>query len=80
MWVRTFWVGKKLGTKILGTKKNWVRKEILVRKKNGNEIFWGVRGSSTRGVPIKSKQNYILGFLSVTAFEVPPCSFVSGSC
>ncbi|KAH3854197.1 hypothetical protein DPMN_096736 [Dreissena polymorpha] len=53
----------------------------------------GVRGSSIRGeldpfaetwrrvtFSIKSKNNYIWGFPSVTAFEVPPGSFVSGSC
>ncbi|KAH3748565.1 hypothetical protein DPMN_183011 [Dreissena polymorpha] len=53
----------------------------------------GVRGSSTRGeldpfsetgrrvtFSIKSKNNYIWGFPSVTAIEVPPGNFVSGSC
>ncbi|KAH3733035.1 hypothetical protein DPMN_039459 [Dreissena polymorpha] len=53
----------------------------------------GVRGSSTRGeldpvsetgrrvtFSITSKHNYIWGLPSVTAFEVPPGSFVDGSC
>ncbi|KAH3715020.1 hypothetical protein DPMN_057723 [Dreissena polymorpha] len=78
MWVRNMWVRKIFGyEQIFG-----------YEKKN-----WGVRGSSTRGeldpfsetgrrvkLSIKSKNNYIWGFHSVTAFEVPPSSFVSGSC
>ncbi|KAH3801331.1 hypothetical protein DPMN_154979 [Dreissena polymorpha] len=53
----------------------------------------GGRGSSTLGeldpfsetgrrvtFSIKSKNTYIWGFSNVTACEVPPNSFVSGSC
>ncbi|KAH3813885.1 hypothetical protein DPMN_142355 [Dreissena polymorpha] len=37
-------------------------------------------GTGKLGSEIKSKNNYIWGFPSVTAFEVPPGSFVSCSC
>ncbi|KAH3873756.1 hypothetical protein DPMN_036993 [Dreissena polymorpha] len=61
--------------------------EILGTKKNGGKgklYPWELDPFSETGrrvtFSIKSKNNYIWGFPSITAFEVPPGSFVSGSC